>query len=77
MLEDKKMECNEPMQIYHCYWERFLRMIATTIASIHLCVRTILCFVVLATVSYNLHIETLPCKILHHEHLRRRFWKLL
>lgn len=50
MAEDKKMECNEPMQIYHCYWERFLRMIATTIASIHLCVRTILLFVVLATV---------------------------
>lgn len=45
----QKMECNEPMQIHHCYWERFLKMIAT-IASIHLCLRTILLFVVLATV---------------------------
>lgn len=49
------------MQIHHCYWERFLKMISTTIASIHLCLETILLFVVLVTL-YNLRIESLLCK---------------
>lgn len=68
VLKTKKRECNEPMQIYRCYWERFLKMIATTIATIYLCLITILLFVVLATICIPWVCRHYFVRILHNEY---------
>lgn len=44
MTRQKKEKYNEFPQIYHCYWERFLKMTVTRIASIHFCLVTTLLF---------------------------------
>lgn len=65
----KQNECNESLQIYHCCWERFLRMIATALASIFLCLVTILLFMVLITVFTTWIKRHYFVRILHHEYL--------